>query len=176
MSCYSRSSVLEDDKCPGKAFLRGELLGFVDKLQLPAPVSTVAASVEGRRVELESGARRLLGLLGLLEGSGELLQGLDQLLELRRGRRLLHGGDVLDDCLDLGGSGFRGCMELLGQVAYCGVEFCPMTSTRCVNVAMVWRRAEGSIYASWRPGLENGIRGGWAGDKSQKKENLRYPT
>ena len=61
-----------------------------------------------------------MGLLGLLEGSGELLQGLDQLLELRRGMWLLHGGDVLDDCLDLGCSFFRGCMELLGQVAYCG--------------------------------------------------------
>ena len=117
---YSRSSVLEDGKCPGEAFLRGELLGVVDKLQLPAPVSELAASIEGGRVELESGARRLLGLLGLVEGSGELLQGLDQLLELRRGRRLLHGGDVLDDCLYLGGSGFRGCMELLGQVANCG--------------------------------------------------------
>ena len=70
LSGYSRSSVLEDGKCPGEAFLRGGLLGVVDKLQFPAPVSEVSASVEGRRVELESGARRLLGLLGLVEGSG----------------------------------------------------------------------------------------------------------
>ena len=45
---HSRSSVLEDGKCQGKAFLRGEVLGFVDKLQFPAPVSKVASSVEGR--------------------------------------------------------------------------------------------------------------------------------
>ena len=43
---YSRSSVLGDGKCPGEAFLRGELLGVVDKLQFPAPVSKFAASVE----------------------------------------------------------------------------------------------------------------------------------
>ena len=49
---YSRSSVLEDGKCPGEAFLGGEPLGVVDKLQFSTPVSEVAASVEGRRVEL----------------------------------------------------------------------------------------------------------------------------
>ena len=53
----------------------------------------------------------------MLKGSGELLQGLDQLLQLRRGRRILHGGGVLDDGLDLGGGGVRGCMELLARVA-----------------------------------------------------------
>ena len=72
---YSRSSVLEDGNGPCEAILRGELLGVVDKLQLPAPVSEVAASVEGRRIELEAWR-----LLGLSEGSGELVQGLAQLL------------------------------------------------------------------------------------------------
>ena len=54
---HSRSSVLEEGKCPCEAFLRGELLGFVDKLH-------------GRWVELESWARMRLGLL---KGSGELV-------------------------------------------------------------------------------------------------------
>ena len=71
---YSRSSVLENDNCPGEAFLRGELLGFVDKLQFSTPVSKVASSNEGRWVELESWARTLLGLL---KGSGELVQSMD---------------------------------------------------------------------------------------------------
>ena len=39
LGSYARSSVLEDGKGPGEASLRGELLGVVDKLQLPPPVS-----------------------------------------------------------------------------------------------------------------------------------------
>ena len=171
----SRSSVLEDGKCPGEAFLRGELLGFVDKLQFPAPISKVTASVEGMRVELENGARILLKLLGLLYGSGELLQGLDQLLELRRGRRLLHGGDVLDDCLDLGGSGFRGCMKLLGQVANCGGGVLSHDVHVLRERGKGLQERGGFHLCKWVaiPDLENGFRGE---TKAQKKENLRYPT
>ena len=92
LSGCSRSSVLEDGKCPGEAFLRGELLGFVDKLQFAAPVSKVASSVEGRWVELQSWARRLLGVL---KGNGELLQSLDQLLQLGHGQTGLDHSNIL---------------------------------------------------------------------------------
>ena len=178
LGSYARCPVLEDGRGSGEASLCGELLGVVDKFQLPAPVSEVAAPVEGGRAERESGAGRLLGLLGLLEGSGELLQGPDQLPELWRGRRLLHGGDVLDDCLDLGGSGFRGCMEQLDQVAYCG------GGGLSQDVHVLPERGKGleeggGFHLCKRVAihdLENGFRGGWTGDKSQKKENLRYPT
>ena len=108
---YSRSSVLEDGKCPGEAFLRGELLGFVDKLQFSTPVSKVASSVEGRWVELQSWARRLLGLV---KGRGELVQSLDQLLQLGRGRRGLAGSNILDHGLDLSRGVLRSCVDLLG--------------------------------------------------------------
>ena len=73
---HSRSSVLEDGKCPCEAFLRGELLGIIDKLQFDASLESRRV-VEGRRLYLVGWARRLLGLM---KGSGEMMQ-------LGRGRR-----------------------------------------------------------------------------------------
>ena len=101
---------MEEGKCPGEAFLHGELLGIIDKLQFSTPVSKVAASVEGRRVELEIWARRLLGLL---KGSGEVVQSLDQLLQLGRRRRGLGHGDIMHRRLDFGRGVLRRGVDLL---------------------------------------------------------------
>ena len=73
----------------------------------------------------------------MFEGSGELLQGLNQLLELRRGRRLLHGGDVLDDCLNMVAVASVAAWTCWAKSRTAVVEFCPMTFTLRADVAMV---------------------------------------
>ena len=58
-----------------------ELFGGIDELELAAPFAEVTTPVVSGRVELQRGAGMRLGML---QGGGELVQGLHQLLDLGR--------------------------------------------------------------------------------------------
>ena len=83
----------------------------------------------------------------------------------------MHGGDVLDNCLDLGGGGFRGGMELLGQVAH------GRGGILSHDVHVLRERGKGLEegggfhLCEWVaiPDLENGFRGGWVEEQKFKK-------
>ena len=62
----SGGTILKEGECPGELFLRVELFGCVDELELATPFAEVTTPVAGGRVELQRGAGLRLGGLGLL--------------------------------------------------------------------------------------------------------------
>ena len=114
-------------------------------------------------------AARRAELLGLLKGSGDLVQSLDQLLQLGRGWRGLGRSNILHHRLDLGGGILRILVDLLIQVAnrLCGVL-----------------SHDAHVLGERGHGLDEGVHlgklasrlGEWVPRRDKIKQNLRYPT
>ena len=111
-----------------------------------------------------------------MKGSVELVQGLNQLLPLWRGRRGLGHGDLLVHSLDLDRGVLRGSVHLLGKVAdrLGGV----LSHAHALGERGHGLEECGRVHlckCAAIPDLENGFRGGWVEGQKCKKENLRYP-